>query len=176
MFAAVRNAARCVHMSAAKYTNRPAAENANASQPQKASPSAALQLGATATRSRSTNHTHTRGMTTKTPLTPASTHPSTASFLREPANPSRRPMASLGLGAATGIAPPTAGAPPHPAPAAAEPPADGVAPPEPTAPCGAPAAAVASVMMPPSFLRAQPVKAAPPRLDAPRRPSARNAS
>ena len=55
MFAAVRKAARCVHISAAKYTRIPATANANAIQPYRTAPAACVHSGATAIRSRATS-------------------------------------------------------------------------------------------------------------------------
>ena len=57
MLDAVRNAARCVHISAQKYTTMPLTANANAIQPYREISAACVQFGATATRSRTTSQT-----------------------------------------------------------------------------------------------------------------------
>ena len=59
MFAAQRNAARCVHMSPAKYSRIDATESPSAHHPYTAILVAVLQLGATAIRSRATSQMHT---------------------------------------------------------------------------------------------------------------------
>ena len=59
MFAAVRNAARCVYISAAKYTIMPPKANANAAQPYFAIPTASVQFGATRIRSRAASQIQT---------------------------------------------------------------------------------------------------------------------
>ena len=61
MFVAVRNAARCVHISAQKYTMMDAAAKATAAQPYVAMLVAFCQFGATSMRSRATNQMHTNG-------------------------------------------------------------------------------------------------------------------
>ncbi len=58
MFDAQRNAAKCVHMSAAKYSAMPTTANPSAAQPYSARFSASLQFGATAMRSRATSQMH----------------------------------------------------------------------------------------------------------------------
>lgn len=103
MFVAVRNAARCVHMSAAKYTTSPASANASAARPYAAAWVASAQFGATATRSRSTNHTHTSIAMDSTAFTPDSTHPNTVSFLCPPAKSRSRAMGLRCLGALGGL-------------------------------------------------------------------------
>ena len=61
MFEAQRNAARCVHMSPAKYRAIEPTAKASAHQPYAAMPAAAPQSGAAAMRSRAANQMHTYG-------------------------------------------------------------------------------------------------------------------
>ena len=88
MFDAQRNAARCVHMSAAKYSRMDSTEKPSAHQPYVAMPLAAPQFGATAMRSRATSQMHTYGAKLTSMEIAESAQPTYVSGLRPPATSS----------------------------------------------------------------------------------------